>query len=54
LRDILVGHGVRSVGLGGGVCVLRVAVVVFHGERKLNDGPADRFVRDVRKNDSVP
>ena len=43
LRDLLVGHGVRSVGRGGGVCVLRVAVVVFHGGAGLNDGPTDRF-----------
>ena len=35
LRDILVGKGVRSVGLGDGVCVLRVAVMVFHGESEV-------------------
>ena len=35
LRDILVGQGGRSVALGGGVRVLRVAVVVFHGESEV-------------------
>jgi len=31
----LVGQGVRSFGLGGGVCVLRVAMVVFHSESEV-------------------
>ena len=28
--------------------MLRMAVVVFHGGAGLNDGPTDRFFRDVR------